>query len=366
MVWNWQKSDWPNFQWDLRAMASYEEIFIKQSGVMIGVKKHLHQDDEHNLKVDFMTNEALKTSEIEGEYLDRFSVQSSIKKAFGLQANRYNVKPAERGIADLMTSLYKGFSKDLTHEQLHSWHKMITNGRYDLDNIGCYRTHKEPMQVISGRLDKPKIHFEAPPSHKIPEEMNSFLHWWQKTLPGKIGALPPLTRAGIAHLYFVSIHPYEDGNGRIARALTEKILAEHINEPTFIALSLVLQKKRKKYYEALEKNNKDLVITNWLIYFAETILEAQKYSIATVEFLLKKTKLFDRMKNQLNIRQVKVIERIFREGVEGFKGGLSADNYINITKTSRATATRDLQDLVSKKVLRRVGALKATRYYLKI
>jgi Fic family protein len=222
------------------------------------------------------------------------------------------------------------------------------------------------MQVVSGAVYKPKIHFEAPPSSSMVKEMAKFISWFTDTAPNGKNPLPALTRAGFAHLYFVSIHPFEDGNGRIARAIAEKALSQSLGQPTLIALSRNIQAHRKSYYDALEANNKELSITNWLEYFAKTILNAQEYSQKMIDFLIEKTKLYDRIDGQLNPRQEKIIERMFREGLEGFKGGLSAENYIRITDTSRATATRDLQNLVEKGVFIKSGELKSTRYYLKL
>ncbi len=177
-------------------------------------------------------------------------------------------------------------------------------------------------------------------------------------------SLPPFTRAGIAHLYFVCIHLVEDGNGRIARALAEMALAQGIGQPTLIALAYTIQRHRKDYYAALERNNQDHDITDWQFYFANTVLEARDTTIKCVEFYLTKAKLYEKMKDQLNERQHKAIARMFRGGIDGFKGGMSADKYITITGASRATATRDLQDLVAKSALTRTGELRHTRYHL--
>jgi Fic family protein len=175
-----------------------------------------------------------------------------------------------------------------------------------------------------------------------------------------------LTRAGIAHLYFVSIHPFEDGNGRIGRALAEKSLAQNLGQPSLIALAYTIERARNAYYEALHRNSRDTEITEWLVYFAETILEAQRNTMRCVDFYIAKARLCERLRGQLNVRQEKVIARMFREGIDGFKGGLSAENYITITRTSRATATRDLQELVALGALRRTGELRHTRYHLNL
>ena len=249
---------------------------------------------------------------------------------------------------------------------LFSWHKMLMKGRRGLKDIGAYRTHEEPMQIVSAALHDPEIHFEAPPSKHMKKEMDAFIHWFNDTSPEGKNPLPAVTRASIAHLYFVSIHPFEDGNGRIGRAIAEKALSQNLGQPTLIALSQTIQARRKDYYGSLERNNRDTEITDWMIYFSKTILTAQERTQKLVDFLIEKTKLYERLQGQLNERQEKVLERLCREGLEGFKGGLSAENYIKITKTSRATATRDLQELVQLDALSKTGELRHTRYYLKI
>jgi Fic family protein len=198
------------------------------------------------------------------------------------------------------------------------------------------------------------------------DEMARFLAWFADTAPGSKQPLAALTRAGIAHLYFVSVHPFEDGNGRIGRALVEKVLSQTIGQPSLIALSHIIQRKRAAYYDALEAANKGNEITNWLSYFAETVIDAQAYSLALIDFLIAKTRFYDRFRDRMNERQARVIARMFREGLDDFEGGLSAANYITIAGTSRATATRDLQELAAIGALMQTGALKSTRYHLNI
>jgi len=367
MKWNWQQKDWPKFSYEINSIQKLEDDFRYGSGLIFGVYKHLNNQDQEALTIDLISNEALKTSEIEGEILNRDSLQSSIRRNFGLATDKRKVPAAEKGIADMMMDLYQNITTKLTHNTLFEWHKMLTNGRYDLE-IGKYRTHDEPMQVISRVKynDEPKIHFEAPPSKAVKKEMDKFIAWFNDSaLDGK-NPLLPLVRSSIAHLYFVSIHPFEDGNGRIARALAIKALSQKVEKPLLTSLSTIIQKKKKAYYEALEENNKNNKITNWLIYFANTLLESQSYTQELMEFLINKTKLYESLRGRLNDRQEKVIERMFREGLEGFKGGLNAEKYIIITGTTRPTATRDLHDLVEKKALLRSGELKGTRYHLNL
>ncbi len=266
----------------------------------------------------------------------------------------------------MMIDVYETFADALTHDTIYRWHRMFTKGRRDLIDIGRYRTFSDAMLVVSGPLHRPLVHFEAPPSQQVMHEMVGFIKWFQDTAPDGRSPLPALTRAGIAHLYFVCIHPLEDGNGRIGRAIAEKALAQSFGQPTLIALSHTIQKHKKAYYDALEHNNKDIEITDWLVYFSKTVLQAQLHTQSMIDFVIEKTKLYDKARGLLNERQEKLLTRMFREGPEGFMGGLSVKNYLSITGASRATATRDLQDLVEKNILTRTGELKSTRYHLNI
>lgn len=366
MTWNWQRPDWPHFTWDKTRLAKAEEQFLLEAGMFAGTVKHLGPHDHEQLTVEAMSTEALTTSEIEGDILDRASVQSSIRKQLGLAADNRRVTPAEQGIAEMMVDLYRRFAEPLSNEMLFAWHNMLVHGRRDLRDIGRYRTDEEAMQVVSGAIYAPRVHFEAPPSSAVPREMRDFVNWFNHTDPSGSEPLPNLTRAGIAHLYFVSIHPFEDGNGRIARAIAEKALAQGLRQPTLIALATTILAKRKGYYEALEAANKDNEITAWLSWFAATTSEAQRHTNARVEFLIDKTRLLDRLRGQLNDRQERALVRMLREGPEGFKGGLSAGNYASITGASPATTTRDLADMVAKGALIRVGERRHARYHIAI
>lgn len=364
--WNWQQADWPDFRFDAGKLAALEEKFLREAGFYSGTFTHLADEKRDFLAVEMMSEEAMKTSEIEGEILDRESVQSSIRRQFGLSSDSRRVPPAEQGISELMVELHKQFNATVDESRLLHWHGLLMNGRRDLNSIGGYRVGGDPMQVVSGAFYDPQVHFEAPPSSSVPSEMRRFLDWYARTAPDGSNRLPILTRAGICHLYFVSIHPFEDGNGRIGRALAEKSIAEGLGHPVLIALSATIHRARKTYYDMLEHSNKRNEITDWLVYFAETILRAQGESQKWIDFLIEKTRMLDRLRGHLNERQEKAVLRMAREGPNGFKGGLSAENYLAITGTSRATATRDLQDLVEKRMLVSSGRLKGTRYWLVI
>ena len=362
MTWNWESKKWPKFTYNLESIESKLNDFYFHSGKLLGVSQSISMDSNQNLRLEIITDEALKTSEIEGEYFNRESVQSSIQKQFGLKATSRRPSAAEYGIAEMMVDLYQSSQVPLTHEKLFSWHRMLTNGRRDLDDIGRYRTSPESMQVVSGPLGKERVHFEGPPSDRVYLEMERFLEWYNT----ESRKLHPVVQAGIAHLYFVCIHPFEDGNGRIGRAIAEKILSERLGQPSLIALSYTVEKYKRQYYEALERNNKSMEITDWLEYFSETILLAIQRSLNLASFILAKTRFYDKFQQVMNERQKKVCERIFKEGPDGFQGGLSLSNYLSITKTSRATATRDLIALVDLGAFRKTGELKGTRYFLNL
>jgi len=196
--------------------------------------------------------------------------------------------------------------------------------------------------------------------------MAQFVAWFNRSAPNGAEPLPALTRAGVAHLYFESIHPFEDGNGRIGRALAEKSLAQSLSQPSLIALAATIMARRSRYYAALEAANKANEITEWLAWFAGTTIEAQRRTIALIEFLIDKTKLLDRLGGELNDRQRKALMRMFKEGPDGFKGGLSAGKYASITGASPATTTRDLVDLTEKGALIREGERRHARYRLSV
>lgn len=364
MMWNWQQPDWPRFRFDAEALAALERRFLRQGGIVIGATRHLADDDAAQLRVEIISSEAFETSQIEGEILDRDSLQSSIRRQFGLSTDHRRVGLAEQGIAEMMVDLYRHFNTPLQHRTLFEWHGLLMQARRDLRDIGQYRTHEAPMQIVSGAIHAPRVHFEAPPSSQVEAEMEGFCCWFNDTAPGGGAPEQALTRAGIAHLYFESIHPFEDGNGRIGRAIAEKALAQGLGQPSLTALSFMIERKRKAYYTALECANKSNEITAWLSWFGETVLEAQSRTQHRIDFLIAKARLLRSLQGKINERQEKALLRILREGPDGFEGGLSAGNYSSITGASPATARRDLGELVALGALVRTGDRKATRYWL--
>ena len=237
MAWNWTLPDWPDFRYDASALEPFEQTFLLSSGEILGAVHHVSQPEREQLRIELLSEEAMQTSAIEGEILDRLSVQSSLRRHLGLDPDSYPAKPREQGVAEMMVDVYSSFAEPLTHETLYRWHRMLLSRDSRLETIGAYRQHAEAMQIVSGRLDRPTIHFEAPPSERVMPEMERYADWFNKTGPGGAEPLPALTRAGLSHLYFESIHPFEDGNGRLGRALAEKSLAQNIGQPTLISLA---------------------------------------------------------------------------------------------------------------------------------
>ncbi|MDX8431489.1 MAG: Fic family protein [Candidatus Algichlamydia australiensis] len=360
MPWNWQLEKWPRFTCDLNQLIETEKKFLLAAGRAFAYIKTLDKENAHRIIVEILSLEGIESSKIEGEYLDRESLQSSIRAALGLNTQHKKPKKKESDMAELMFAIYETFDEPLTHKMLFKWHSLLFQKESHLSNIGNYRVHKEPMQIVSHKCGSKKIFFEAPPSHRVRKEMDEFVKWFNQTRTTK----SILARAAIAHIYFESIHPFEDGNGRIGRVLVEKILSQGVGDPILIAVSQILEKRKKEYYAELQKCNYSLDANDWVQFFSQVILQAQESSLKLLHFVINKSKTLSALSGKINGRQEKILLRIFAEGPKGFQGGLSAENYISITKCSRATATRDLNDLIEKGALQKTGSLKHTRYSL--
>jgi Fic family protein len=361
MEWNWQKEDWPDFRFEVAATEVLEKEFLLNSGKLLGAVAHLSVEDHDQIRVQLLSDEALHTSRIEGEMLDRESLQSSLQRQLGLKTDSRRVSPAERGVSELLIDVYRRSEEPLTLDRLLGWHELLMQGRRDIET-GVFRSGDDPMQVVSGPVHEPRVHFEAPHSARVPQEMKGFMDWWGTG--GK--ALPCLARASVAHLYFESIHPFEDGNGRIGRAISELAVSQSLGHPVILSLSRMIVADRKSYYDGLARASRAMEIGSWVEYFSRTILKAQEQNACSVEFLVRKSHLFDRLGEHFNSRQEKALLRMFREGINGFAGGLSASNYRAITKATTATTTRDLAGLVELGALRRTGERKHTRYHLNL
>lgn len=346
-MYNWQQPDWPQFKYSLQGVEDMLLTFSEKVGRVTGILEALPEETKQDVVIDIILAEAIKTSEIEGEFPNRKDVLSSIRKNLGLHTSPEHIKDKSAvGLGELMIDVRKTFKEPLTKDKLFAWHRMLLGNNNRIE-VGNWRTHEDPMQVISGAMGKEKVHYEAPPSSGVSNEMQQFIEWFNDTAPGgakEIKKAP--VRAAVAHLYFETIHPFEDGNGRIGRAIAEKALSQTIGRPVVLSLSRTIEANKNAYYSSLEKAQRSNEITPWVDYFVETSLEAQTEAEIQIDFTLKKTRFFDRFKDQLNDRQLTVIKRMLEEGPKGFQGGMNARKYIGITKTSKATATRDMQQLL--------------------
>ncbi|RDV15938.1 Fic family protein [Pontibacter diazotrophicus] len=367
MIYNWQQPDWLEFRYDVSEVEDMLFEFAELTGHVSGMLKALPEAAQLEAVIDMMVAEAIKTSEIEGEYLSRQDVVSSIRNNLGLNQTLEATKDKmAQGAGELMADARKTYADALTVEKLFQWHTMLLKEQKQV-KVGVWRSHEEPMQVVSGALGKEKVHFEAPPSSRIPDEMSRFIQWFNHTAPGggnEIRKAP--VRSAVAHLYFETLHPFEDGNGRIGRAIAEKALSQTLGRPVLLSLSRTIEADKKAYYNALEQAQKSNDITSWVIYFVSGILTSQQQAISLVDFILKKSKFFDRFRNSLNERQIKAVRRMLDAGPEGFEGGMNARKYIAITKASKATATRDLQHLLELGAFIQEGGGRSTRYILNI
>lgn len=363
MAYNWQLNNWPNFRYRLDTVEDELYAFAEQVGRISGLLDGLSETARTETMIDFMVAEAIKTSEIEGEYLSRQDVMSSIRNNLGLPKQPETVKDKRaEGAAQLMINVRKDFDQPLSAKMLQQWHTILMQDAPNIQ-IGAWRTHIEPMQVISGPIGKEKIHFEAPPSRRVPDEMTRFIQWFNDTKPGGSKEITkPAIRSAIAHLYFETIHPFEDGNGRIGRAIAEKALSQGIGRPVLLSLSQAIERRKNEYYDALKQGQRSNEITEWIEYFVKIVLQAQSDAEDQIDFTLKKARFFDSYKDKLNERQLRIVKRMLEEGPEGFKGGMSAQKYIRITGVSKATATRDLQDLANKGAFVVIGGGRSTRY----
>jgi Fic family protein len=366
-MYNWQLNDWRQFQYNEIDFTETALSFMASAGQSQGSIQSLSASNQDESIITLLVKEALKTSAIEGEVLSREDLISSIRKNLGYATpgRRTKDKRAE-GIAALLVKAREDFNNDLTETQLYEWHRLLMLGNSTI-TVGEYRSHTEPMQVISGAIGKEVIHFEAPPSARVPAEMKLFLEWFNATRPGGKQVISNLLiRASIAHLYFETIHPFEDGNGRIGRIIAEKALAQGLKRPILMSLSTAIEADKKSYYAALKQAQRTNQLTEWIHYFSTTIFKAQQDFIETINFTLKKTVFFDKYRSVLNEAQTKVVNRMLEEGQEEFMAGMNAKKYQSITQVSKATATRHLQDLVEKRILVSRSGGRSTNYQVNL
>jgi Fic family protein len=351
MKYNWQHLDWAKFRYNDAVIDSLCIDFALEIGELKGIVDSLSNEIQQETVLQFMIAEAIKTSEIEGEFFSRQDVMSSIKNNLGVSDTFSKVRDKyAQGIGKLMVTVRNSYAEKLNEWIIKEWHAILME-YYKRITPGEYRSGTDSMQIISGSYGKEIVHFEAPPSSQVPVEMGNFINWYNNFEVKPTDIKKALIKTSISHLYFESIHPFEDGNGRIGRAIAEKCLSESLNRPVLMSISSTIEQNKNQYYESLKQAQRTLKITDWILYFSTLILESQKNAKQTVLFTLNKTKFMDRFKNLMNERQTKAVLKMFENGIVGFQGGMTAIKYVSITKTSRATATRDLQDLTEKSIL---------------
>jgi len=360
----WQRPNWPNFQWDDKRLLEPLATARLKQGRLLGSMARLGFDLKLDAQLEALTEEVIKSSEIEGEVLDRDSVRSSIARRLGVP--QAAVAPPDRrtdGVVEMMLDATQNYAAPLTQERLFGWQAALFPTGYSgmhLVLTGTWRTDVEgPMQVVSGPIGRQRVHYEAPPSAQLQVEMKRFLTWFndQRDTEG-------LIRAGLAHLWFVTIHPFEDGNGRIARAIADQALAQSEDSgQRFYSVSSQIRKERKQYYDSLESAQKgDVDVTDWLLWFLGCFSRAIDGAETGSATVLKKADFWQRYAREPLIdRQKTMLNRY----LDGFEGNLTAKKWAKITKVSIPTAQRDINDLVERGILRRnPGGSKNTSYDL--
>jgi Fic family protein len=361
MTYNWQQPQWPSFTWRLAEIADALQVFDVQLERVQAVLSAFDATTEEGKSLEAMVAEAVGTSAIEGEVLNPQDVLSSMKNRLGQNTSPVSVRDYRAsGVAAMLLKLREQFAQPLTEEMLWDWHRKLFEGypaREAPENVGGYR--KDAIFVKSADPGHDSIRFEAPPSRAVSAEMKRFLRWFKES--GDKG-MPAVVRAAIAHLHFETIHPFCDGNGRLGRALVSKIVAQHSRAFVMIPFSVGLFEHRTDYYEALHQASFTLEVTDWIRTFAGLLTGSIRNYEAELRFQIRALCLMSRAKHKLNERQIKVFDRMTREGAKGFEGGMSASKYVKIAHTSKATATRDLAGMIQWGVLVRHGEGAGVRY----
>lgn len=362
-MYNWQHKEWANFTFNPQIINDTAVAFLKDLTLMDGLLEGLSSREQQEEIIRIMIDEATKTSEIEGEYISREDLMSSIKRKLGLDSTAYVRDKRAAQVANMMYAVRNSFQQKLTETEIRKWHRLLFESSKHI-NAGKWRTSDEPMQVVSGAFGREIVHYEAPPSYRVPAEMKQFVKWYNAYKTNDEQDV--LIKTAIAHLYFESIHPFEDGNGRIGRAIAEKCLAQGLKRTVLLSLSSTIERDKKSYYKAFKNNQNTLEITDWIVYFSGIIAQAQADAVHTVKLSISKTRFFDAFQDKLNERQTKVLKKMFDNGGEDFEGGMTAKKYVSIAKTTKTTATRDLQELVALDVFVRKGDGRSTYYVLKL
>jgi Fic family protein len=363
-TWIWQQQQWPTFHWQSEIVLPVLRKTTLRQGELLG----LNPPGNPAQALDTLLTNIVNSSAIEGERLNVQSLRSSLARRMGLsEVSVYPVSQRSEGLAELMLEAVTTLQTPLKLDTLFRWHALLFPEPGLLQPVSAGQLRQDddgPMQVVSGRIDRPRVHFEAPPAIKLEAELTRFVDWFNASLSDS--ALDPLIRAGLCHLYLITLHPFEDGNGRLTRALTDRALAQaEAQSIRLYAMSEAIMARRSDYYAVLESTQRGgLDITRWLVWFLETLEAAMSEAIAKIERTLKRQRFWQRhARTPLSDAQIKALERLLEGGEHGFEDGISASQYQKVTKVSKATATRHLQDLVAKGCLEPLpGGGRSTRY----
>lgn len=353
MKYIWQYENWPKLYWKSEILLPLIGKARFAQGKLLTKIASLGFKLSHEAQADILTEETIQTSAIEGEPLNRESVRSSVARHLGLPSPGFSSSCSVDGLIEVLLDATQNYNKPLTATRLKRWQEaLFPMGRLGLKKIriGNWRGPESVMQVVSGALGREKIHYEAPPGKRVEEEMQQFFSWWRSTLSKEDGLL----RSGLAHFYFVTIHPFEDGNGRIARALTDMALAQDEKLTTrFYSLSSQIMDDRDDYYKILEMAQKESGdVTGWLKWYLDCYTRAVGKAESLIADVLTKSEFWHHYeKTEINQRQRKVINRLLDAGRGNFEGGLTTRKYVSMAKVSRATAFREISDLLEKGVL---------------
>jgi Fic family protein len=347
-----ERKEWPKLRWNSDKLAALLADVRHRQGRLIGQMEVLGFKLREEAVLQTLTADVVKSSEIEGEKLDPEAVRSSIARRMGLDIG--GLIPSDRnvdGVVEMMLDATRHYSKPLTDDRLFDWHtSLFPSGRSGLTRIrvGAWRDDSTgAMQVMSGAIGKERVHYEAPAAKRLPKEMAAFLKWFNQDTN-----IDPVLKAGVAHLWFVTIHPFDDGNGRIARAIADLCLARsEKSSQRFYSMSSQIRIQRKAYYDMLESTQKDTTdITPWLEWFLKCLGGAIDGAEALLASIMAKARFWERVERvELNGRQRLVLNRL----LDGFEGKLTTSKWAKLTKSSQDTATRDVQDLIQKGILER-------------
>ncbi len=344
----WQRIDWPDFRWDANALLEPLSRLSRAHGNLNGKMSMLGFNDKSRALVSAMTDELIGSSEIEGVSLNPMSVRSSIARRLGVESDGLLAEDHYiEGLVDVMLDAIHNCREQLSSERLFGWHAALfptgRSGMYRI-TVGGWRQGEEPMQVESGAFGKEKVHYQAPPSADVPSAMDTLMEWVNTA------GLSPFVMSAVAHLWFVTIHPFDDGNGRIGRTLSDMLIARADEIPVrYYSMSAEINRNKRAYYEVLERTQKGaLDITEWMLWFFSTLEDAINRAVCGVERTLQKTAYWDNHRNvEVNERQRKMLNRLW----DGFEGKLTTSKWARICGCSQDTALRDINDLIDKGML---------------